>query len=75
MKEPIDVPPLEDPEAKLERAFIEQFLAQQGYSREQLLGLSEAHRLALLRDARAYAAERLAEVQARAHYVNDLHHE
>ena len=75
MKDPIDVPPIDDPEAKLERAFVDEFLRQQGRTREQLQSLPEPERAAILRAARAYAAERLAEVGARAHYVNELHRE
>ena len=75
MTDPFEVPPIEDPEAKLERAFVDQFLAQQGESRQSIAAMPEAKRTAILREARAYASARLAEVQARAHYVNELHHE
>jgi hypothetical protein len=75
MTNPIDVPPVDDPEAKLERAFVDQFLSQRGESRESLAALPEARRRAILAEARVYASERLAEVQARAHYVNELHHD
>ena len=75
MKDPIDVPPMDDPEAKLERALVDEFLRQQGRTRAELPGLSEDLRAALLREARAYAVERLTEIGARAHYVNELHRE
>jgi hypothetical protein len=75
MDDPIEVPPVDDPEAKLERAFVDQFLAQQGESRQTLAVMPETRRMTLLREARKYASERLAEVQARAHYVGELHRE
>ena len=75
MKDPIDVPPIEDHEAKLERAFEDEFLRQQGRSREEVCGLPEPERSRMLGAAGAYASARLAEVSARAHYVNELHRE
>ena len=73
MKDPIDMPPIDDYEAKLERAFEDEYLRQQGRTREELHTLPEPERIALLRGAAAYASAHLAEVEARAHYVNDLH--
>jgi hypothetical protein len=73
MNDPIDFPPMEDHEAKLEVALVDEFLRRQGWTREQLLGLPDAQRAAILGAALAYAAERLAEIEARAHYVEDLH--
>lgn len=65
--------PIEDPEAKLERTLIDEYLRQQGRSRAELPSLPEDVRLKLLRDAGIYAAGRMAEIEARAHYVDDLH--
>ena len=73
MREPIDVRPIDDHEAKLERALVDEFLRQRGRSRGDLMGLPDDQRQALLAAARMYAAERLAEIGARAHYVNELH--
>jgi len=75
MKDRSDVPPIEDHEAKLERAFEDEFLRQTGQTRAEVLALPEPERTVILRDAAAYASSRLAEVEARAHYVNDLHRE
>jgi capsular polysaccharide biosynthesis protein len=66
-------PALEDPEARLERALIEEFLRRRGYDLASLSGLAEHERIALLREASIYAAARLTEVEARAHYVRELH--
>jgi hypothetical protein len=72
MAERYDVP-LSDPEAKLERALMEQYLREQGHSFADLASLPADERLKLLRDADFYAAGRMAEIQARAHYIADLH--
>ena len=73
MKDPIDIPAIEHHEAKLERALVDEFLALRGYSRAGLAELSEDARNLLLRQARMHASERLAEIEARAHYVNEIH--
>jgi hypothetical protein len=65
--------PLTDPEAKLELALIQSYLHDRGHSLAELQTLPEAQKLALWRDAELYAAGRLAEIGARAHYVADLH--
>lgn len=65
--------PSEDPEAKLERALMEEFLRGQGVSFAELEPLPEDSRRHLLEGAAMYAAQRLAEIGARAHYVEDLH--
>jgi hypothetical protein len=70
-----DLPPLCDPEAHLERAFIEEFLRRKGYDAASVLALAEHERMALLREASIYAAGKLTEVEARARYVHDLHGE
>jgi hypothetical protein len=75
MKDLSDVPPIQDHEAKLERALIDEFLRQRGHPREELLTLPEEEQTRLLREARRYASERLAEIEARAHYVKEIHGE
>jgi len=75
MTDPIGVPPIEDHEAKLERAFEDEFLHQLGQTREEVLRLPAEQRTPILRAASLYASERLAEIGARAHYVHDLHRE
>ena len=65
--------PLNDPDAKLEVRLIDEYLRRQGRSRAELETLPEDVRLKLLRDAEIYAAGRMAEIEARAHYVDDLH--
>jgi hypothetical protein len=75
MRDRIDVPPIEDHEAKLERALEDEFLRQQGRTRDEVMRLAEAERVLILGAAAAYASARLAEVGARAHYVQELHRE
>ena len=73
MRDGPDVPPLDDPEAKLELALIEEFLHERGSDLAALGALAREEREQLLQDATAYAARRLAEIGARAHYVDDIH--
>jgi hypothetical protein len=72
MRDP-NIPPFQDPEAKLELALIEEFLHEHGSDLTALAFLAPEERQRLLHDASAYAANRLAEIWARAHYVGDLH--
>ena len=67
-----DIPMLEDPTGPLERAFIEEFLAShlQGVNID---ALDEVARTRLLCQACTYAASRLAEMEAKAHYVDEIH--
>lgn len=65
--------PLEDPQARLERAFIQEFLQQHGYDLSTIDLKSPGERRELLVQAAQYAAGRLAEIDARAAYVGELH--
>jgi len=68
-----DTPPTRDPEAMLERALMEEFLREQHHTFADLALLPEDQRRILLQHAAIYAAGRLAEIGARAHYVEGLH--
>ena len=70
-----DVRRLEDPESLLERAFIEEFLRARGHDPRGLAALPEDERMRLLQAASVYAAGKLAEVEARAHFVREIHGE
>jgi hypothetical protein len=72
MAERFDVP-CEDPEGKLERALMEEYLHSKKHSFDDLNSLPDTERRRLLEDAALYADKRLAEVGARAHYVENLH--
>jgi hypothetical protein len=65
--------PFTDPTADLERALIDEYIRSRGYDPGALQVLTEEQQIALRRDASAHAASRLAELEARAHYVNEIH--
>jgi hypothetical protein len=56
-----ETPFVDDPEAALERALMEEYLSEQGYSFQYLASLDDEDRQCLMLDAAAYAALRLAE--------------
>jgi hypothetical protein len=66
---------MEDPEAQLERSLIEEFLLAHGHRPRDVPALPEEQRRHLLEGASVYAAGRLAEIQARAHYLHELDHQ
>jgi hypothetical protein len=65
--------PTGDPNAALERAMIEEFIRARGYDPARLQDLPEDVRCRIQRDASTHAAARLAEMEARAHYIHELH--
>jgi hypothetical protein len=65
--------PIQDPEAALERALIGEFLHERGYDAASLHALPDDQAKRLLAEACAFAARKLAEVAARAHYIDELH--
>jgi hypothetical protein len=74
MAEDPEVHPIEEPLAELERQLIDEYLRGAGHDPEQLRARhDEPAARALLTDAATYAASRLAEVEARSHYVRNLH--
>jgi hypothetical protein len=68
-----DQPPLEERHAALERALIDEFLGRRGHTRPSLTALPAHEAAALLRAAAGYASLRLAEIDSRAHYVDEIH--
>jgi hypothetical protein len=69
----VDVPPLEDPLSALERSLIQEFLAQHSLGTDAGSEATELEKAELLIRARTYACGRLAEVEARAHYLHEIH--
>jgi hypothetical protein len=65
--------PLEAPLARLERALIEDFLRARGHDPNKLADLPDAERDRLLADASVYASGRLMEVEARSHFLDEIH--
>lgn len=73
MDAPDDVTrPLQDPGGQLERAFINEYLAARGYDRT-IDAMPPELRARILSEASSYAAGKLTEIEARAHFVHDLH--
>lgn len=68
-----DMPQTQDKYAQLERAFIDEYLHRSGYDRQTVDALPQEKRAALLTQASEYAALKLAEVEARAHYIHEIH--
>ena len=64
---------MDDRTAALERELIEEYLRSRGQTRESVNALATSESTALLRAASEYASLRLAEMQARAHYVQEIH--
>ena len=64
---------LEDPQARLERALIEEFLQQRGQSLATVNFKDSAEQQSLLVQAARYADVRLAEIDARAAYIHEIH--
>ena len=59
---------MRDPNATLDRIFIEEYLRTHGY-----VDSPEPRKAELLKEAAVYAAVKLAELEARAHYLHDSH--
>ena len=68
-----DLPVRTDQTARLEQALIEEFFERHGCTPASLQAMPDAERHALLREASAYASAKLAEVESRWHYVQDIH--
>jgi hypothetical protein len=64
-----------DPMEQLEAALIDAFLMAHGHDRRSVHALPEDQARRLLTDASVYASAKLSEVEARAHYVHELHGE
>ena len=72
MSEMPNVPPLEEPLAELERRLIDEFLRSAGHDPDALRARHDEESRKLLVQASIYAANRLTEVETRAHYVRSL---
>jgi hypothetical protein len=68
-----DTPVLQAPLGQLERALIEEFIRQRGYDPQKLADLPDGAREELLKHASLYASARMAEVESRSHYLDEVH--
>lgn len=59
--------------ALLERCLIEEYLKSKGYTPESLKSLPKDEANQLTREASTYASGKLAEIEIRAHFTEDLH--
>ena len=69
----LSVPRRTDPAEQLEEALIDEFLRARGHDRHSVHALPEDRARQLLTDASVYASSKLSAVEARAHYVHELH--
>ncbi|HEX9839358.1 MAG TPA: hypothetical protein VGA72_08435 [Anaerolineales bacterium] len=69
----MDTQPMEDPNAVLEKALIEEYLHEQGYSLEKLKELPREIAEKLMKEAAQYASLRMEEIEARARFVREIH--
>jgi len=63
----------DDPQARLERALMDEFLRARGCTLSTVGQKPPGERQALLVQATQYAAGRLAEIDARAAYIQEIH--
>ena len=68
-----DIDPTEDPNAVLEKALIEEYLKEHGYSHESLKKLPPKLVKKIMQEASQYASLKMEEVEARAKFVKELH--
>ena len=61
-----------DPQASLEKALIEEYLAERGCTRQSVNTLPPPDRESLLRGAAAFATLKLAQIEARAPFVHEM---
>jgi hypothetical protein len=66
-------PLMEDPNALLEKAIIEEYLRSRGLTLEALEHLPKRTRTRLMTEASRYASLKLTELEARAHLVDEVH--
>jgi hypothetical protein len=71
----IDRPPIEEPLAELERLLISEYVTAAGLDLATLLLRHDEQATRILSEATSHAAARLAEVEARSHYLKKLHGE
>ena len=65
--------PIEDRNALLENALIDEYLKDKGYSHEDLKKLPADLVEKLMKEASQYASLKMEEVEARAHLIQELH--
>lgn len=69
----MNIQAMEDPNAVLEKALMEEYLHEQGYSLEKLRELPKEIAEKLMKEASQYASLKMEEVEARAHFIEEIH--
>jgi len=65
--------PVDDSNALLEKALIEEYLHEKGYTMEEFKKLPVDVAEKLMKEASQYASLKMEEVEARAHFIKELH--
>jgi hypothetical protein len=73
MRNKTDDRPPEAPLGQLERSLIDEFVRHRGHDPDKLADLPEHDREKLLVDASVYASGKLTEVEARSHFLDEIH--
>jgi hypothetical protein len=73
MMEEFGVRAMADPEGRLETALIEEFLRARGLDSAVVHALPESEAKRVLTEASVCVAVKLAEIEARAHFVHEIH--
>lgn len=68
-----DKPAEQDPHAELEKMLISEYLHERGFSLAGLRELPHEQAEALMKEASRYASTKLAELESRAHLVDEVH--
>ena len=72
---PIETPPIEQPLAELERQLIREYLAGAGEDVAALMMRTDDEARQRLAEASRHASAKLGEIEAKSHYVRELHGE
>jgi hypothetical protein len=75
MKDQQDQTPIHEPLADLERHLISAYVAGAGHDLQALLARTDDDARRLLAEASRYASAKLCEIEARSHYLHQLHGE
>jgi hypothetical protein len=70
-----DKQPMHDPLAELERHLISAYVAGAGHDLDELRARTDEEARRLLAEASRYASAKLSEIEARSHYLHELHGE
>jgi hypothetical protein len=66
--------PREAPFSQLERALIDEFVRARGHDPLKVAELPREERERLLKEASIYASGKLEEIEARSHFLDEIHH-